>query len=387
MRIVDRKYNQVPFIALLFYHLISPSFSQEPSETEFTVQQCKNNLITKRQKIRSGVVTGDGFERFGDTRTPKAIVEGKGTIDMRFDFARGFFLSNHLGPYLTTPSNKGKDSEPKSFERRTIFCSLPDKSFHFSPDAPNHLHFSIDSPQKRRTLEPRNLFFVDVRAVGLIGASHFFDGDSLEDAVENYFKFHPNQHTSREENGLVRLWAVNVEARRRNSIWIDTLADFVPIKSTEEWGAEHSTESDFIPIEVLADHAIEWELQHGVYVPISYHHKANLPYLPGGLPSSSSAPLVFERLTYEIEYKFHWSRVNDRFIETEFDYHNYKLPEGTNVFDERSGKSVFVERIGVLKLPIPSHPWRSALSAIVILMAAAAVTWFSIKRIRMRFQS
>lgn len=339
---------------------------QEKVNSNWTVDRLCEAMLAERQKLRSGLAQGVGFEKFGNTFEGLTEAKGEATLNIKFDFVRGFFLCDHLGPYLSETPKRDSDSEGNL--RRTVFCNLPDRSYHFSSERPNNNALRILSPGFSRGAEPSGSFFTDIRAVGLYGASRVFDGVLLDSAMEDLLNFLPDLKLESEENGVVRIWSVDRESRRRVSLWIDTRNGFVPVKRTEEWDPAKSVASAdthpalFISPELIATHDIGWKEIGGVYVPIAYRHKASFPYLPAGFPDAPDATIQWEKLIFEADYNFTWEQINSKFAESDFDYHSFELPLGTVVFDDRTATSQFVERLGdsdavTLVKSNRSRPW------------------------------
>lgn len=256
-------------------------------------------------------------------------------------------------------------------ESHRVICLLPDRTIHFTDMNPLSLMLSILPPNTMSIKgHPWSRGYLDPRCLGLIHTNELYKGAKLSAVIEKWAnRFAPETLTLTDEGaGIVR--ATQISSVGRRSIWIDTERGFGLVRFQGEMGKRDPESGDFLRftefiekneearsrieerdidwqknkiLDVPEEIEIGWVEVGGVWVPSSYHHVTVSQQRSRDRESHET-----EIVKRETTLNFEWSSVNDELNDELFDYHNFDLPKGTDVFDQRTPKSVFVEQIGSL---------------------------------------
>jgi len=319
----------------------------------------------ERERLHSGIYTAVGTEN---------VPGFEGELPVRlysvFSMPDKHIRFEHRG---ARPKLNGDTGEMQD----TFRCihSAADRTEHYT-SLPKSRMLNIVAPGTMRVKgRDGTRGYLDPRCLGIVAIHKLYDGlpfDKIGSDWADKMSAAPAQVFD-EGDGIVR--ATILEKGARDSYWVDTKHGFTLIRHLKEAGMVDQETGEFSrlmsaiekneafrkrveeagidwrarsALEVPEEVDVTWKELNGVWVPTSYRHVIVHQVAVKGQPASKS---IVSR--QEVSLSLDWTQANTPIEERLFDYHDFNLPIGTEVFDQRGKDVQFIEKIGSLPASVP----------------------------------
>jgi hypothetical protein len=366
----------VAFISFLVFGGVSTQGEDRPDSATVIA-----GFRTNRESLWSGVYRAVGtltedvrpiVKGSKESASTKRVIGGNVSIDGAFDFQNGFrFFSRKFAEWkmaASSPKDTGKQGgreKAPSSEFWRIYARTPTASYHFSA-ADKKLEIWQSDIITSSTMDTAG--WMDIRGLALYAASDLdlFEGQDLNKTITTYL---PEPTNITVEDGLIKLSYIS-KFNELSEYWFDPTKGYAIIRFTRRPARGRSTPLAWGEPDLVND--LDWKEINDVWVPVSYHGISRV---------GESAPPQVRQQEWIISIV--WDSVNQPIDKSIFDYNNFNLPFGTQVFDKRSGMSTTVAIIGVVNRPpirsvgfwTPGRLLVLAVNLAVILVLAIVIIW------------
>ncbi len=322
----------------------------------------------ERQKLVSGICSIVGTETVETHDSEGQIQPLK--IEAAFSFVEPKIRFQHIGSAEVL-----RGGHYESFEADRLICLLPDRTLHYTNFASERGAVSVLPPNTLKYAKVQGTRgYFDPRCLGMLSINKLYDGVSFDTVFREFEDTISKCQLSRVSESIYKFgWKAPHsrpgEISARKSIFVDVAKGFAITQEVVEVGvfrvdgsfvplSEHfsntastSAAEDVIARRLAVDipfrQELTWEKTDGVWVPTSFLIRdvsQRFDKSDSGMLSPDSARLV------ELEFActLDWSKVNEALDVDEFNLFTFGLPNGTDIFDIRSGKPVWQGRISTL---------------------------------------